>query len=131
MGYLLLTTMSQTANSCYTSSNFLSLSRARPPSTAEDCSACCYFLFQAEDGIRYVAVTGFQTCALPIWEACRSTARHEEWRTPWLSMNRPRTVAYRFRRMSSKPPTTTCRLPRSLACRPAARGPCTDRKSVV
>src|SRR2546429_6843084 len=28
---------------------------------------CC--LFQAEDGIRDVAVTGVQTCALPIWRA--------------------------------------------------------------
>ena len=27
----------------------------------------CSFLFQAEDGIRDVAVTGVQTCALPIW----------------------------------------------------------------
>src|SRR5205809_8133562 len=27
----------------------------------------CFF-FQAEDGIRVVAVTGVQTCALPIWE---------------------------------------------------------------
>src|SRR5205809_4949826 len=26
----------------------------------------CVFFFQAEDGIRYVAVTGVQTCALPI-----------------------------------------------------------------
>src|SRR5256884_6412655 len=26
-----------------------------------------YFLFQAEDGIRDVAVTGVQTCALPIY----------------------------------------------------------------
>src|SRR6266436_9955603 len=25
-----------------------------------------FFFFQAEDGIRYVAVTGVQTCALPI-----------------------------------------------------------------
>src|SRR2546430_3021661 len=25
-----------------------------------------YFLFQAEDGIRYLTVTGVQTCALPI-----------------------------------------------------------------
>ena len=25
------------------------------------------FFFQAEDGIRDVAVTGVQTCALPIW----------------------------------------------------------------
>src|SRR2546429_7229622 len=27
----------------------------------------CVFFFQAEDGIRDVAVTGVQTCALPIW----------------------------------------------------------------
>src|SRR2546427_6264809 len=25
------------------------------------------FFFQAEDGIRYLTVTGVQTCALPIW----------------------------------------------------------------
>src|SRR2546429_914732 len=25
------------------------------------------FFFQAEEGMRYVAVTGVQTCALPIW----------------------------------------------------------------
>src|SRR2546429_5796974 len=29
-------------------------------------SACLIFFFQAEDGIRDVAVTGVQTCALPI-----------------------------------------------------------------
>src|SRR2546422_5674067 len=28
---------------------------------------CIFFFFQAEDGIRDVAVTGVQTCALPIW----------------------------------------------------------------
>src|SRR2546422_7279049 len=28
--------------------------------------ACVFFFFQAEDGIRDVAVTGVQTCALPI-----------------------------------------------------------------
>src|SRR5437879_10165047 len=27
----------------------------------------CTFFFQAEDGIRYTAVTGVQTCALPIY----------------------------------------------------------------
>src|SRR2546430_9622292 len=26
----------------------------------------CFFFFQAEDGIRYLTVTGVQTCALPI-----------------------------------------------------------------
>src|SRR2546422_6402341 len=30
---------------------------------------CCIFFFQAEDGIRDVAVTGVQTCALPISES--------------------------------------------------------------
>src|SRR5687768_18289802 len=29
--------------------------------------ALVFFFFQAEDGIRDVAVTGVQTCALPIW----------------------------------------------------------------
>src|SRR5205809_2876540 len=33
------------------------------------CSIFFFFFFQAEDGIRDVAVTGVQTCALPIW-AC-------------------------------------------------------------
>src|SRR5687768_18104876 len=28
----------------------------------------CFFFFQAEDGIRDVAVTGVQTCALPIFD---------------------------------------------------------------
>src|SRR5215813_15151063 len=27
----------------------------------------CFFVFQAEDGIRDADVTGVQTCALPIW----------------------------------------------------------------
>src|SRR5260370_16672480 len=29
---------------------------------------CCFFFFQAEDGIRDSSVTGVQTCALPISE---------------------------------------------------------------
>src|SRR2546429_9650914 len=29
-----------------------------------------FFFFQAEDGIRDVAVTGVQTCALPIYGSC-------------------------------------------------------------
>src|SRR2546429_7124231 len=31
-----------------------------------------FFFFQAEDGIRDVAVTGVQTCALPIYFSCES-----------------------------------------------------------
>src|SRR5687768_17782861 len=33
------------------------------------CSFFFFFFFQAEDGIRDVAVTGVQTCALPIYAA--------------------------------------------------------------
>src|SRR5687768_17980004 len=36
---------------------------------------CYFFFFQAEDGIRDVAVTGVQTCALPIWPSVRSSSR--------------------------------------------------------
>src|SRR5256884_7305683 len=36
---------------------------------------CCFFFFQAEDGIRDVAVTGVQTCALPIFERGRDRSR--------------------------------------------------------
>src|SRR5256884_2968924 len=36
--------------------------------------AICLFFFQAEDGIRDVAVTGVQTCALPISAATLSAA---------------------------------------------------------
>src|SRR2546422_6279739 len=39
--------------------------RTQRPMTPAD--AACFFFFQAEDGIRYVAVTGVQTCALPIF----------------------------------------------------------------
>src|SRR6266436_225145 len=35
----------------------------------EDERLTALFFFQAEDGIRDVAVTGVQTCALPIWPA--------------------------------------------------------------
>src|SRR2546430_9613646 len=31
---------------------------------------CCFFFFQAEDGIRDLTVTGVQTCALPIYTQC-------------------------------------------------------------
>src|SRR2546422_6500209 len=36
---------------------------------------CCFFFFQAEDGIRDVAVTGVQTCALPIFITDTDLAR--------------------------------------------------------
>src|SRR2546430_15686810 len=35
----------------------------------------CFFFFQAEDGIRYLTVTGVQTCALPIFYFATVLAR--------------------------------------------------------
>src|SRR2546429_950249 len=65
------------------------------------------FFFQAEDGIRHVAVTGVQTCALPIWSSMSSTAS----RTPSAARRRcsrlirrwPRAPDSRPRRSSSTP----------------------------
>src|SRR5215203_3859677 len=36
-----------------------------------------FFFFQAEDGIRYIGVTGVQTCALPIYRSIHLQARPE------------------------------------------------------
>src|SRR6185503_13518636 len=41
-----------------------------------------FFFFQAEDGIRDVAVTGVQTCALPISEPAGSNSRTEVHKDP-------------------------------------------------
>src|SRR2546429_4348626 len=53
-----------------------------------------YFFFQAEDGIRDVAVTGVQTCALPISEAGTAPspdgAAGRRWRASALSNLRSR-----------------------------------------
>src|SRR2546429_4433487 len=45
----------------------------------------CLFFFQAEDGIRDVAVTGVQTCALPIY----APGEGEPNERPQLPMDRP------------------------------------------
>src|SRR2546429_2212602 len=37
-----------------------------------------FFFFQAEDGIRDVAVTGVQTCALPILDVLRAISREPD-----------------------------------------------------
>src|SRR2546422_2981743 len=39
----------------------------------------CFFFFQAEDGIRDVAVTGVQTCALPISPAIDPSVKRTRW----------------------------------------------------
>src|SRR2546429_3960282 len=50
-----------------------SVSRVRSATSA---SHVLIFFFQAEDGIRYLAVTGVQTCALPI-SVCGALIRSE------------------------------------------------------
>src|SRR6266436_4213518 len=68
------------------------------------------FFFQAEDGIRDVAVTGVQTCALPIWnrglvgvarhpDALRGVDRQPQGPDQDLSIGRPwnsRLIAEKF-----------------------------------
>src|SRR2546422_4711766 len=48
-----------------------------------------FFFFQAEDGIRDVAVTGVQTCALPISREAESTVAAMPRTTPWPSVSAP------------------------------------------
>src|SRR5205823_9398725 len=45
---------------------------------------CCFFFFQAEDGIRDKLVTGVQTCALPIFCCCTHSSE-PVLRREWLS----------------------------------------------
>src|SRR2546429_2667248 len=52
------------------------------------CTFFVFFFFQAEDGIRDVAVTGVQTCALPI--CCRSSATTSSRPRPRDSCSRAR-----------------------------------------
>src|SRR2546429_5953862 len=53
--------------------------RAYPRYNTSDLIFC---FFQAEDGIRGVAVTGVQTCALPILLAARSALSHSSCAEP-------------------------------------------------
>src|SRR2546429_5120400 len=50
------------------------------------CQGSSSFFFQAEDGIRDVAVTGVQTCALPIsFETGEHTGTHFDAPVHWVS----------------------------------------------
>src|SRR2546422_3114652 len=49
----------------------------------------CFFFFQAEDGIRDVAVTGVQTCALPISRKPRLSEVHLFPRSPLAPLSFP------------------------------------------
>src|SRR2546430_7730847 len=48
---------------------------------------CCFFFFQAEDGIRDLTVTGFQTCALPILAPIEGDSRISKMITPYNAPN--------------------------------------------
>src|SRR5256884_1294839 len=63
-----------------------------------------FFFFQAEDGIRDVAVTGVQTCALPI---CSRTGKYFQAASPF----RPRASNSPARR--GPPPACTAPAPRA------------------
>src|SRR5256884_5040446 len=86
---------------------------ALPPLCMGDHTAStCLFFFQAEDGIRDVAVTGVQTCALPISKPAAAEARRKRqallsdgpgalmahprpasWQWPWNSANAQATAS--------------------------------------
>src|SRR2546422_6319900 len=72
-------------------------------------TSCFFFFFQAEDGIRDVAVTGVQTCALPI-----STASSGENPSTWCF-----SLSIKLRGMSNGKATFWCPVAlkrRSSAC---------------
>src|SRR2546429_5528019 len=51
------------------------------PNLSTSNTILCIFFFQAEDGIRDVAVTGVQTCALPILKTSTPpSARSSSWK---------------------------------------------------
>src|SRR2546429_7840965 len=50
------------------------------------CTYSCFF-FQAEDGIRDVAVTGVQTCALPIFIFTAATLSFSPWDVLWRGIS--------------------------------------------
>src|SRR5256884_10009199 len=56
---------------------------------------CSVFFFQAEDGIRDVAVTGVQTCALPIYEIVANAAVREQYAGLWQAAAQVATVHLR------------------------------------
>src|SRR2546429_775016 len=59
-----------------------------------------FFFFQAEDGIRDVAVTGVQTCALPIW-VTHISGTPSHWRRALMSGAAAR-ISPRYVRLSGE-----------------------------
>src|SRR5256884_825389 len=70
-----------------------------------------FFFFQAEDGIRDVAVTGVQTCALPISFLI----------PPWLSSRVPAEGCCLLPRPAKTMPPTGCRISALVIAEPWSR----------
>src|SRR2546429_7382728 len=83
-----------------------------------------FFFFQAEDGIRDVAVTGVQTCALPILRVQRARRRDGA----VLLLDRGRLRRVRAARARPGPRAVLPAVDRARRAAPARMG---DRKSVV
>src|SRR5205809_3184165 len=81
---------------------------------------CLFFFFQAEDGIRDVAVTGVQTCALPISTRAAVADTREAPRTPGSQTRRreARAASRRPRPASPPPSGRTARTPTPCAGHP-------------
>src|SRR5690606_41114393 len=92
---------------------------------------CCFFFFQAEDGIRDFHVTGVQTCTLPICRRCSWRPRR---RTPRAG-SRPARPARRTSGpdlVGSDPPATSrprAAAPRSV--RKIGRASCRERVEIT
>src|SRR2546422_9388025 len=70
----------------------------------------CVFFFQAEDGIRDVAVTGVQTCALPISNCTWASGRHDTGNT-------------------TRPSASPCAPPGSCSCARTGATSMSDKRS--
>src|SRR5256884_1129676 len=90
------------------------------------CMLCVFFFFQAEDGIRDVAVTGVQTCALPIFGGIAGCAIGA-WLTLWMSADWPIVVG--GKPVGSIPPYVVIMFEMTILF--GALSTILDRKSVV
>src|SRR2546430_13356425 len=79
-------------------------------------SYCKYFFFfQAEDGIRYLTVTGVQTCALPIWVGPHLP--HERAHADGRKAHRPGHDGHQHARWRSEEHTSELQSQSNLVCR--------------
>src|SRR2546430_6140875 len=84
-----------------------------------------FFFFQAEDGIRYLTVTGVQTCALPITASVPPVA------SAWAAGASMGCAAVRSATRPAMPATCPRRWGPARRCRRDSRITAPDRKSVV